>query len=318
MSARAEPAPPEMEQLTATYDVVCTGPIYLDVTFVGLERLPAPGEEVYARDLALSPGGEAITAVGAARLGLRAALVWPLGRDLAGDFLRTLLVAEGVDWLGREVDRTPVTAILPVDRDRAMATFEPQALPTGDELATVSARAVVGALQTDPAGRAPPGTPVYAKTGYAECERLAGAPPKLDGVHALLLNEPEALRLTGEPDAERAAAALGQTAPTVVVTLGPRGALEWHDGSIVRAESPDVEVVDATGAGDLFSAAYVWADLAGLDRQARLALATLYAGLSVSGATGTGAAPSLDELDREARARGLPPVPRSPATKERR
>ena len=298
------------------YDVVCTGPVFLDMTFLGLERLTAAGEELFARDLALSVGGAAITAVGVARLGLRAALVWPLGRDFVGRLVRELLASERVDWLGHEVERTPVTVIMPIDGDRAMTTFQPSALPTGDELAAVSARAVVGGIDRNP--HAPPDALVYAQTGYVESERLAGALPSLNGARALLVNEPEALRLSGERDAEAAAAALGRSAHTVVVTLGPRGALEWQGGSIVRAEAPAVAVRDPTGAGDLFTAAYVWGDLAGFDRQTRIELAALYAGLSVRAPTGAGAAPSLDELDREARARGLPPVPRLPATKERR
>jgi sugar/nucleoside kinase (ribokinase family) len=303
--------------LLADYDVVCTGGVFLDLTFLGLDRVPRPGEELYAPDLAFSAGGAANTAVGATRLGLRAALVWPLGRDVVGRFVRELLAAEGVDWLGHEVDRTPVTAIAPVDGDRAMFTFRPPAEPAGDELATVSARAVVANV-----GRkthVPAGARVYATVGYPESERLAGTFPALDGVRALLLNEPEALRLSGEADVEAAAAALGRRCgPTVAVTLGPRGALEWQDGSIIRADAPAVEVRDATGAGDLFTAAYVWGDLAGLERESRLRLAALYAGLSVSRPTGAGGAPSLDEFDEEARARGLPPVPRPPATKETR
>jgi sugar/nucleoside kinase (ribokinase family) len=88
---------------------------------------------------------------------------------------------------------------------------------------------------------------------------------------------------------------------------------------VIHAAAPAVEVRDTTGAGDLFVAAYVWADLAGVDdREARLALATLYASLSCTKATGAGAAATLADLDREARRLGLPPVPRPSATKETR
>ena len=43
-----------------------------------------------------SPGGGAITPIGAARLGLQAALASPLGEDLDGDFMRAALEAEGM------------------------------------------------------------------------------------------------------------------------------------------------------------------------------------------------------------------------------
>ena len=53
-------------------DLACGEPAFLDLTFAGLDAMPGPGEERLARDFLRSPGGGAITAVGAARLGLRA------------------------------------------------------------------------------------------------------------------------------------------------------------------------------------------------------------------------------------------------------
>ena len=69
-------------RFSLTVDVVCTGPVFLDLTFEGLDALPAPGEERFARDLHATPGGAAITAIGLARLGLRTAVAAPLGDDL--------------------------------------------------------------------------------------------------------------------------------------------------------------------------------------------------------------------------------------------
>jgi sugar/nucleoside kinase (ribokinase family) len=79
-----------------TVDLVVATPTFLDLTFVGLEGLPAQGEERFAADLVRSPGGGAITAVGAARLGLSTALAAPLGDDDAGDFVRGCLERDGV------------------------------------------------------------------------------------------------------------------------------------------------------------------------------------------------------------------------------
>lgn len=61
-------------------DLVVATPVFLDLTFVGLESLPALGEERFAAELLRSPGGGAITAVAAARLGLSTA-----ARRRAGD-----------------------------------------------------------------------------------------------------------------------------------------------------------------------------------------------------------------------------------------
>jgi sugar/nucleoside kinase (ribokinase family) len=53
----------------------------------------------------------------------------------------------------------------------------------------------------------------------------------------------------------------------------------------VHVKAPTAEIGDTTGAGDLFAAAYVWADLAGRPLEERLRLATRYASLSLERAT---------------------------------
>ena len=65
-----------------TADPPVTTPAFLDLTFGGLEALPGPGDERYAGALVRSPGGGGITAVAAARLGLRTALVGVLAAVL--------------------------------------------------------------------------------------------------------------------------------------------------------------------------------------------------------------------------------------------
>src|SRR5215470_11278539 len=101
-------------------DVVCAGSVFLDLTFEGLNELPEPGRERWATDLHEAPGGAATTAVGIARLGLSSAVVAPLGRDVPGRTVRTLLEAEGVVCAGPETRHTPVTIVVPFGGDRAM------------------------------------------------------------------------------------------------------------------------------------------------------------------------------------------------------
>ena len=101
---------------------MCADPTFLDLTLTGLDAIPRPGEERMAQDFLRSPGGGAITAVGAARLGLSSSLVSPLGDDSVGILLRSMLADDGVRWDGRLVPRTPVTVIMPSNGDRAMAT----------------------------------------------------------------------------------------------------------------------------------------------------------------------------------------------------
>jgi sugar/nucleoside kinase (ribokinase family) len=299
--------------LTPAVDLACAEPAFLDLTMVGLDKIPGPGEERLATDFLRSPGGGAITAVGAARLGLSSALVSPLGDDAVGILLRSLLADDGVRWSGRLVDRSPVTVIMPSGGDRAMATFDPGEGVTAAELAAVDPRAVVLSIPRLPL--APAGARVYVSIGDVDARALAGSelPAELGNVRALLVNEREAGLLTGAGDPETAAAALARVAPTVIVTLGAQGALAAGADGVVHVPGVAVEAVDTTGAGDLFAAAYVWADHWGAGLTERLRWSVLYASLSVRVATAVAGAVTLRALLEEGAEHGLASPVRQPS-----
>jgi sugar/nucleoside kinase (ribokinase family) len=293
-------------------DVACAEPAFLDLTLTGLDQIPAPGEERMATDFLRSPGGGAITAVGAARLGLSSSLVSPLGEDAVGILLRTLLADDGVRWDGRLVARTPVTVIMPTNGDRAMATFDPGEGVTADELAAVEPRAVVLSIPRLPL--APAGARIYVSVGDIDARALAGGElGDLGGVRAMLVNQREALMLTGAADVESAAAQLAAQTPLAIVTLGSDGALAAGAEGTVRVDGLPVEAVDTTGAGDLFAAAYVWADHWGVALEQRLKWAVLYASLSVRVATAVAGAVTLRALLEEGAQHGLTSPVRQPS-----
>jgi len=119
--------------------------------------------------------------------------------------------------------------------------------------------------------------------------------------------------LTGAADAQTAAAQLARAAPQVIVTLGPEGALAAGAEGTVHVEGVAVEVVDTTGAGDLFAAAYVWADHWGAALEQRLRWSVLYASLSVRVATAVAGAVTLRALLEEGAGHGLTSPVRQPA-----
>jgi len=292
-----------------TFDLAVVGAPFLDVTFGGLERVPDPGEEIVARELRVAPGGTGMQAIGAARLGLSVALVSPIGDDPAGEVVGSMIAAEGVGWIGRRGASTPTTAILTTPNGTAMATAFGDDEPTAEEVAAVDARTYVLSLGRLPLR--PSGATAYATTGGIELDAGVGIIENVsfDGVRALIVNEREACRLSGTDDAAGAAKKLADHVECIVVTLGANGALAIENGREVRARAPDVDVVDATGAGDLFVAAYAWADLVGIAVEERIAWASLYAGLSVRAPTAFDGARRLEELLAEGERRDLA-VPR--------
>jgi sugar/nucleoside kinase (ribokinase family) len=170
----------------------------------------------------------------------------------------------------------------------------------GDTLAGISARAIVVDLPSVPL-LPPPSAPsarVYAVVGDPEVAVMAGRDlSSLADIQALILNEREAGRLTGRPDAPSAAAHLASLGATAIVTRGGAGAIAVEpDGRTIAVPALPVDVADATGAGDLFVAAYVWADLAGNPLEDRLRLATRYASLSLEATTDCQKGISLAEL----------------------
>jgi len=288
-------------------DVVVTATPFLDLTFIGLEALPQSGEERFAGDLLRSPGGGAINAIGAARLGLKDALAAPLGQDLEGDFIRDELASEGIALLTSSAARTPTTVVMPHAGERAMVTYEPGITTRAADVAAFDPRAViVGLNQLD---LVPDGVPAYATCGDDDARAFASRPPgDLDRARALFVNRREARQLTGHASAGDAAAKLAECVPIAVVTCGAEGAVAAVDGELLSAPAFATEVVDTTGAGDLLCTAFVWAELAGADPQAALSWAVLYGSLSVSVPTGAGGAVTRDRLFEEASRRGLPPL----------
>jgi sugar/nucleoside kinase (ribokinase family) len=97
--------------------------------------------------------------------------------------------------------------------------------------------------------------------------REVGAATFLDwtaGIGTLFANHDEALELTGLDELGPQMAALGQVYPRVVIKRGRAGAaVGGHDGVQLSLPSPVCDVVDSTGAGDAFAAAFIGAELRG-------------------------------------------------------
>jgi sugar/nucleoside kinase (ribokinase family) len=82
----------------------------------------------------------------------------------------------------------------------------------------------------------------------------------------LLINEVEALGLTGKSNVHDAAGDLLHDLPAgaaLVIKMGAEGAVAWCGSDHIRTPAPTVAVIDTIGAGDSFNAGYLAAQAAG-------------------------------------------------------
>ncbi|HEU0244257.1 MAG TPA: sugar kinase [Candidatus Limnocylindrales bacterium] len=307
-------------------DLLVVGEINPDVVVTDPDPVPVFGQaERLVEGIRLTIGSSsAITACGAARLGLRVAMVGVVGDDALGRFTLDALASRGVDVSACRVAAgrpTGVSVVLGNGRDRAILTA-PGTIPdtrASDVPAGLLARARhvhVGSFFLQPGLAADlPALFRAARDGGATTSLDPNWDPSgaWDGGFAAALgetdivlpNEAEARRLAATDDVEAAARALAADGRTAVVKLGALGALAVSGGSLVRAAAREVDAVDTTGAGDSFDAGFLAARLDGRPVEDALAFAVACGSLSTRAAGGTDGQATRDEVEgwlREGRA----------------
>jgi ribokinase len=282
------------------------GSIGMDLLF-GLPHLPAVGETVLTPAYTTAMGGKgANQAVAAARDGGRVRFVGSVGADSFGGAARSQLRVDGVDIAGlATVDAATCVASIWFDAQGrnqiAVASganlkttadaLSPKMLASGDWLV----------LQMEI-----PGHEVSKAVGLAKARRarviLNLAPAlmieeaALRQVDVLVLNEHEATQLSGHIGLPSGAPATLASPisrlldTTVIVTLGPDGAVGASADQAWRVWSMPVKAVDTTGAGDCFVGVLAAALDRGLEMQSAMRRACVAASMAC---TVVGAAPSF-------------------------
>lgn len=293
------------------WELVAIGDINWD-TILAVPRIPGPDEEVELLSLREAPGGDAANvAVAFARLGGRAGIIGAVGTDSAGQALKAHLAASGVD--------TRRVLTLEGPSGRAFSLVEPNGVRrllytrganarrrlTPDDLAYLEGAEWL--YVADPL----PSTVEALEEWYREGKKLprlvidpgsAGADkgmnffsPLFPFLSALFLNEGEARTLTACGDLEEAVALLQEKCALIVVKRGERGALVATRGKVFATPSFPVHVVDTTGCGDAFNAAFLLALTRGMSLREAACWGNAAGALA---AQRTGAyAPTLAELE---------------------
>lgn len=246
------------------------GAIYADSVFAGLARLPHPGEEIVAEEFGIAPGGYATSALAFHRLGVETTLCGEVGHDLYGSYLVATLQAEGLGTHAVFVhgQATNVAVTINWSGDRGIVSYGQPAVADFSRYESVVRAAQAGTTMLLSARH--PHAQALARLGrergltvalslswhpeFLRSWRLRDLLPMTD---LLFCNVPEALLVSQEQDVESAGRRLASTVPEVVITRGSEGAEVVLGDRRHQAPAQPAVLVDATGAGDVFAAAYL-------------------------------------------------------------
>jgi sugar/nucleoside kinase (ribokinase family) len=256
-------------------DVISFGSVFLELVFGHISRLPAPGQEIFTDEFAISCGGAVSCATAARRAGATAGLCTLLGHDLGSQVVVEHCEREGIDlspttWVHRRV--TGITTVFNFEGDRSFVTHVPRK-PAGEPPEEARWREVLRSYR--PAWcylHAGPGiqdllrearelgsrtfldvslgTVEKSARDVIECVRLADI---------FVPNQAELAVLTGTDRLESAVTTAAQWGTSVIVKRGGDGAMiVGPDGVLLVTNGvAAVEVADRTGAGDAFAGAMI-------------------------------------------------------------
>lgn len=233
-------------------EILVVGSVNLDLS-ASVSRLPAPGETVTGAELHRFPGGKgANQALAACRLGAQVKLIACVGNDANATEALALLHEGGVDLARCVIDDVAATGVALISvapsgencivvapGANAQLSWENFELPAADALLCQLEvpRETVSKVVADFPG--------------SVCVNLAPA----QDVDDALLDRADLL-VVNASEAAWYGARLRQCKGLVATTFGAQGAeLRRNSELVARCAPPAVDVVDATGAGDAFTAA---------------------------------------------------------------
>jgi ribokinase len=258
------------------FDVIGLGALNVDKFFL-VEHIAKGDDESSVIDFSEACGGSAAnTAVGLARLKLRAGYIGKVARDREGQLLLNDFKKEKVDTGGIVIAKNGRSGVVMcfVDKkgERAMyidaganstITLEEMKFEYANNTVFMHVSSFVGesafqvqkkmitSLSKDVKVSFDPGD-LYASKGLAVLKSI------IERSHVVFPNKHELKLLTGEDYEKGAQTLLKEGAHTVAVKLGPKGCYVTDGREKHLIPSYPVKVVDTTGAGDAFCAGFLY------------------------------------------------------------
>jgi sulfofructose kinase len=306
------PVPPDKP-----FDVVGVGVNVIDYLF-RIPHFPEPNTKMDALGATIQGGGLTATAmVACARLDLRTRYIGKFGGNEIGRMAREELLAEGLDLAGSVVAKGVPNrfCVVLVEEGSGHRTIirerDPRIWLTPTDL-TREAVCAGRALHLD-------GHEGDAALQAARWAKQAGVLVSMDAeeptqrreelfplTDVLIVSQRFARAITGKTapaDILRVLAKLGSAC--VGLTLGEAGSALLYRGEIVEASGFPVDVVDTTGAGDVFHGAFLYGLLQGWEARDILVFANAVSALKCTRLGGRTGIPRVNEVHAFLRARGI-------------
>lgn len=292
--------------------VVGIGSATLDF-FGVMDRFPSPDGKADLSQFSLQGGGNAATALATvARLGLDASFCGKISDDFFGQYIRLGLEESGVNVDGLRVEPGRVSPFsfisLEAASDKRMVYQTPGSCSplTHDEM-DLGLLDGAAALILD-------GYHIQAGTKAAEYAHEKGIPVLLDAsclmegmgeifplVSVLVAAERFSAEVAPRSSWQETMLELGRMGPEVVViTLGKEGSVGLMGKKMVHQGPLSVDVVDTSGAGDVFYGALTFAYLQEWSLEKMMQFASTAAGLSCRFLGGRLGIPKLEEIEKQA------------------
>jgi sugar/nucleoside kinase (ribokinase family) len=261
--------------------IICLGILVADVVGRPLRAVPDPGRLVLVDEMSLHTGGCASnSATALARLGLPVEVIGKVGADSFGDFVLNALSERGIGTQGVKRDQKVGTSATMVmvspDGERRFVHYigANARLTLGDiDLSMVKAGSILhvaGSLVMPGIDGKPTaellrqasqaGVTTFLDTVWDDTGRwMEILAPCLPHIDYFVPSLPEGQALTGlDAPAEIARFLIDRGVKNVGLKMGVDGCLVMTaDGQTIRIPSFQVDVVDATGAGDAFAAGFI-------------------------------------------------------------
>jgi ribokinase len=290
------------------FDVIGIGLSALD--YLGIvDKYPPPADvKIRMSQFTRQGGGPVATAlVTLSRLGIRTAFVGKMGDDEVGKLMKKQLADEGVDvsQVVVEPGASSQPAFIIVDQATGSRTIfwseskvSPLRASEMDREFVTSARI----LHLD-------GLQMEAGLAAARWAKETDITVVLDGdtirhemdelvklTDVLIASRNFAAQFTEETDLERAIHAMRSQGPEIVgITLGDEGCILSWENKVLRRSALKVDVVDTTGAGDVFHGAFIYGLLKNWPMEKTAEFANAVAAMKCRKLGGRAGIPTLDE-----------------------